>query len=242
MEKRKTFSLIILHGWNSEVKRWQPVVEELEKAGFSVHLPVLPGFTGGAGLERAWELVDYAQWVESFLKEKKLDKSIILGHSFGGQIAALVAIRQKVKFKALVLVGAAVIRGKKSLKKSVFYALAKAGRVACWLPPFCFLVKPLRCLIYKAAREKDYYQAQGYLRETMKKVIQEDLSDQLLKIKAPTLICWGKEDKDTPAAEAHQLKKLIPNAQLKLYSGTHGFIFKQAKEVIREILKFYQDL
>ncbi|MBU0618689.1 alpha/beta hydrolase [Patescibacteria group bacterium] len=235
-------NLLILHGWNSQLSRWQALAAELKKAGFEVFLPVLPGFKNGPKLKQAWELADYICWVEKLIKDQKIAQPIIIGHSFGGQLAAAVALHNQRQLKGLVLAGAAVIRGQRSFKTSFFYVLAKLGRVVCWLPPFCLLVKPLRRLLYKAAGEKDYYQAQGFLRPTMQNIINQDLTGQLHKITAPTLILWGEADRDTPLKQAKQLKQLISNSQLKIYPGRHGFIFDQSKKITADIIKFNQAL
>ena len=48
------------------------------------------------------------------------------------------------------------------------------------------------------------------MRSILSKVVNEDLTDRLPLIKAPTLLVWGEEDKATPLADALKMNRLIP--------------------------------
>lgn len=227
--------IVILHGWNSQISRWRSLNNELEKAGFRVELPILPGFPGGIKLPKPWELKDYAIWVENYIKKNKLEKPVLLGHSFGGQLACLVALRHKTHLSGLILASAAAIRREKSFKLKCLSASAKLVKTCFWLPPFCFLYKPGRWFIYKLMRTGDYYQASGHLRQTMATIIRQDLSDRLANIKLPTLILWGRDDQATPLKEGKSIHKLIKNSTLKIFPGRHGFLFDQPKKIVKTI-------
>ena len=48
----------------------------------------------------------------------------------------------------------------------------------------------------------DYRSSAPVLRETMKIILNEDMSDLLPNIKVPTLLIWGSLDTDTPISDA----------------------------------------
>lgn len=69
-------NLVILHGWQSKIQRWQPLVKILSK-NFNVYLPSLPGF-GKKKLNKVWDLSDYADWLADYLKKEKNKKILFL--------------------------------------------------------------------------------------------------------------------------------------------------------------------
>ena len=87
--------VVFLHGWGS--------CKELMERSFGAHFPNhrllfvdLPGF-GGSNNETALCTRDYAEILRLFLAEFALgERSIIIGHSFGGKIASLLAPRNLV--------------------------------------------------------------------------------------------------------------------------------------------------
>jgi pimeloyl-ACP methyl ester carboxylesterase len=60
----------------------------------------------------------------------------------------------------------------------------------------------------------------------------EDLTPQLHKIKAPTLLLWGDADPISPVSVGQRLAALLPNAKLHIVSGgDHNLIITHAKEI-----------
>jgi len=60
----------------------------------------------------------------------------------------------------------------------------------------------------------------------------EDLTPQLHKIKAPTLLLWGDADPISPVGVGRQIASLLPDATLHIVSGgDHNLAMVHAKEV-----------
>lgn len=60
----------------------------------------------------------------------------------------------------------------------------------------------------------------------------EDLTPQLHKIKAPTLLLWGDADPISPVSVGMRLASLLPNAKLHIVAGgDHNLALIHAKEV-----------
>ena len=77
------------------------------------------------------------------------------------------------------------------------------------------------------------------MRETFKKIIQENLVSDARAITIPTLLVWGDKDTETPIAEAHRLKDAISGATLEILRGADHFAHQaQAKEVAEKIYQF----
>ena len=216
--------LLILHGWGSSSEKWQKIGELLAQKGVKVIIPDLPGFGKSEEPQKAWNLDQYCDFVEEFIKILNLDKFYpvrdsrgnkkaqnkdisngvyLLGHSFGGSLAVKFSLQHPEKVAKLFLVSAACIR-KKSLKNKLFKFISRF-----------FKIKPLflRKFFY---RKSDYLSVKSVMKETYLKVIEEDLSDVLEKVKVPTMIIWGAKDKITPIKQAKLIKTKIRNSELKI--------------------------
>ncbi|KKQ43294.1 MAG: alpha/beta hydrolase fold protein [Microgenomates group bacterium GW2011_GWC1_37_8] len=122
----------------------------------------------------------------------------------------------------------------------VFSTLAKTGKVFLITPK---LAVKFRKLLYKAAREHDYEKTQGIMKEIFKKVISEDLRPLIPKIKVPTLVLWGEEDKMTPIKDAHFIKSALPGSKLVTYKRQgHKLPYEKPEQLALEIEKWYRQL
>jgi pimeloyl-ACP methyl ester carboxylesterase len=223
-------TLIILHGWQSSKEKWQVVKENLEKQGLKVIVPDLPGFKKENELNRSWNLDNYLRWFEKFSSEIS-EPFFLLGHSFGGRMAIKFAAQHPEKLKGLILVSAAGIKHKKTFKQNLFFKMAKTGKKFSFLPFFSFFRKAFYKFI---VREKDYARAQGFLKETFKKIIAEDLTPYFLKIKISTLIIWGEKDKMTSLSDAYLMNKKIPNSKLEILKKIGHLPYREAPEILAE--------
>lgn len=229
-------TIVILHGWRSKISRWQPLAKILSER-YKVYLPVLPGF-GKQKLSYAWNLTDYTNWFDDYLKENKILDPILIAHSNGGRLA-IDYIAKKDKVRRLVLISSAGIVNKESFKKVFFFVLAKSGKSFFKIPPISFIRKPATWFLYTIIGEKDYYLAKGFLKPTMVNLINANLMPLLSKVNLPCLILWGKDDEVTPLSDAKIFSKKIKKSRLRIYSDAgHDLPFRKTEEVVQEIIKF----
>ncbi len=215
-----TPTLIILHGWGSDLSRWRPLVKKLESAGIKVFLPKLPE-------DKVRNIADFSRWI--FDETKNLPSFFLLGHSFGGQIAINFTAHYPDRVKKLILIASAGVR-KPSWKSALFLPLAKV---------FKFAPLELKRLAYRAIGETDYVKASPVMKETMKLILKEDQQVNLKKITVPTLLLWGKRDQYTPLNYAKLIQSVLPNSQLIIFpDGKHGLPFTHAEQIKEKILWF----
>ena len=75
------------------------------------------------------------------------------------------------------------------------------------------------------------------MRAILSKVVNEDLTHLLPKIKAPTLLFWGNMDTATPISEAKTMERLIPDVGLVVAHGTGHFSFIENAGLFTAVMK-----
>lgn len=208
-------TLIILHGWQSSKEKWQKVKENLGKSGIRVIVPDLPGFKKETELHAPWTFQEYLDWVKLFIDSQKIQgKFYLLGHSFGGALAAKYAMEEPGRVEKLFLVDAACIRGKKSARKNALEKMSKVLKIFSVVPGYSYFRRKAYILL-----NSDYADVEGVLKETYLNVIKEDLTHQLHQIKNPAIIIWGGKDKATPVHEAKEINEKISGSKLIVIPG-----------------------
>ncbi len=234
-------NIVILHGWGSNSLRWQKVKELLEEKGIETLVFDLPGFGNTPSPEQPWGRADYINWIFQKVKEKNWQKFILLGHSFGGGLAAKIAANPAAyknygQIEKLILCTPAIIR-RKSIKSYLFYYLAFLGKKIFSLPGIKKLSPLAEKLIYKLAGSRDYYLADRTMKEVMKKIWkEEDLMLLLDKIKIPALIVWGEKDDILPLKDAYIIKDKITGSKVKVISEARHSPHKEAPDELAEII------
>ena len=229
-------SLLILHGWGSNSLRWQRVKKLLEEKGIEVLILDLPGFGVTLSPQKAWSRDDYINWIFQKVKERNWQKFNLLGHSFGGGLAVKLATNFSEKVDKLILLSPAIIQ-RKSIKTYLFYYISYLGKKVFSLPGFKILYPLAEKLIYKLAGTKDYYVADGMMKETMKKIGKEEPLEMILgRIKIPTLILWGKKDDVLPVKDAYYIKEKIKDSELKIIPKAKHSPHREAPEELAGII------
>ena len=82
----------------------------------------------------------------------------------------------------------------------------------------------------------DYHSAPPVLRQTLVKVVNEDLTGLLPNIKASTLLIYGENDTATPVADAKKMEAMIPDAGLCVIEGAGHFSFVERPYQVHKIL------
>ncbi len=228
--------LLILPGWEGSKKTWENFIKLAQK-DFEVYCLELPCFGNEPCPNEIWGVENYADFVKQKITNLSLNKPILLGHSFGGQVAVYLAAKEPQLISKLILSGAAAIRPKLNLKRFIFGSLAKIGKIFFSLPLIKNLGAPARKLLYKLADSPDFGQISGVKREICKKVLRQDLTEDLKKINTPTLIVWGSLDSYVPLSSGEKIAGLIKNSRLEIINGGKHGLHLQMPEKLYEIVK-----
>jgi pimeloyl-ACP methyl ester carboxylesterase len=220
--------VIALHGWGRTGVDFEKILQGIPS--IAVHLP---GFGKSPAPTRAWSPADYADGLAGALSG--YPPQVILGHSFGGRIAIRLAARHPSVVKALVLTGVPLTRVTPSRQPALGFRLAKKFHSWGWLSEE----------VMEAQRQKhgslDYRQARGVMREILVQAVSEDYLDDAARVRQPTFLVWGEEDKPAPLAGAEISLKYFPNATLRVVPGAghllEGSLERDVATAVADALK-----
>lgn len=219
---------LILHGWGSASDRWFNEAEIISKKGFKVIIPDLPGFGKSDALTSPWAVNDYVKWFEDFTKELAIENFYLLGYSFGGALAAKIAVKYPQRVQKLFLAASAIIR-KKTDKKNFFAKISKLVKLLSFLPYYEFFRKA----VYKfIIRKSDYVYTEGIMKQTYLNVIAEDIYFHLPFIRVPTIIIWGDKDQSVPIENARMINQKIKNSKLVIIPGADHLMHRKMPEIL----------
>ena len=113
--KKEGEPIIYLHGWGQNIEMMEPIANPFQNTHRLIILD-LPGFGKSDEPDYAWTLEDYADMIHSLLESLKIKEPNLIGHSFGGKISLVYAIKYKVKRMILLASPYSVKIKKPSLK------------------------------------------------------------------------------------------------------------------------------
>lgn len=210
--------LIFLHGWGSQASHFQKTLEQCDN-----YIAIdLPGFGGSEIPKTAWSIAEYAVFIREFIEKLGLRNIVLSGHSFGGSVAIKYAAQYDGVLK-LILIDSAGVR-RKTMKKRAWYIASKVFGIFLRIPFLKMFRDVVRSRLYRYIGSEDYIQS-GALVEIYRRIIDEDLREDMKKIKVPTVLIWGENDKDTPLDDAKLIRDSIGNSKLRVIQEAGHFVF-----------------
>lgn len=226
--------ILLLHGWGCSNEIFRDIQQVLSQ-NYTTYNFDFPGFGASYEPDTVWGTEDYTAMVEQFVKDKNINNPALVGHSFGGRISIIYASRNSVS--RVVLVDAAGIKPKRPLK---YYWKVYTFKALKWLCNTFLPKQTAKAVIDKRRKgsgSSDYNNASPMMRAILSKVVNEDLTHLLAKIKAPTLLFWGNMDTATPLSDAKTMERLIPDAGLVVAHGTGHFSFIENAGLFKVVMK-----
>ena len=217
--------IVLLHGWGQNIQMMDPIGERL-KNNHHITIIDLPGFGLSNEPEFAYTVSDYVELVHDLLMELKINKPILIGHSFGGRISIVYASKYDVK--KIVLFGSPCVRHEYVSKKQNLLKKMKKIKV----------LKPIVNVMKKHMGSTDYKNASPMMRDVLVKTVNEDLSEYAKKIKCSALLIWGENDEAVPVSEAKELDELLQDSALIILPGTHYCYLENIDRVINILENF----
>ena len=162
-----------------------------------------------AKLAAPFSVDDYAKWTGELLKVLAVKKPYIIAHSFGARVAVKMCSQGGQVCDKLLLVGAAGVILKRGLKYKIK------------VKTYRFIKKFAPKFAEKRFGSAEYKTLSPIMRESYKKIVNEDLRADAAKIECPVLLVCGDRDTTTPIKEAQAYLQVLKRGKLQTISGGH---------------------
>jgi pimeloyl-ACP methyl ester carboxylesterase len=215
--------VLALHGWMRSHRDFDEVLEGIEAIAVD-----LPGFGAAPAPPEAWSTAQYASWVAPVL-DGMTSETVVLGHSFGGRVAAHLCACHPDRIGALVLSGVPhlVSDGRARLKPPPAFRLGKA------LHRHGLIGAERMEAIRRRYGSADYRAADGVMRDVLVKAVNEAYDRQLAAFPGPVELVWGQDDDQAPLAAASEALRSCVDGRLISLSGVGHFTPQQAPAALR---------
>jgi pimeloyl-ACP methyl ester carboxylesterase len=218
--------LVLIHGMFGDYLDWEPVLEPLSTTHRAI-APDLPGFGDSSKPQREYTAEFFIAILHELFRELKLERPILVGNSFGGQIAMLYAIAHPDVISKLVLVNSGGFREYTAEERSQIEPRFSEPVLASLTPQINALLfagvftkqseTSVRYLAKQDAKlqRPDYPAYAHALASSIRLSLASYLIDRLPEIHCPTLLVWGENDQVLPVEQARLALGRLPRAELK---------------------------
>lgn len=234
MYEGKGNDMILLHGWGQNKEMMGNIYEHF-KNRFRVFSIDFPGFGKSDNPPEAWGVPEYEEFLEDFIEVNEIHNPILIGHSFGCRVAIRYAAKHPDNVRKMCLTGAAGIRPKHGLDWQIRTKAYKAGK---WFLKATGQNEKLEEM-QKNAGSEDYRNAQGVMKPTFVKVVNDDVSDILKDVKCSTLLVWGDLDTAAPLWMGQQMEKEMPDAGLAIFEGDDHWAYWHQPDRFNTVLDIF---
>lgn len=244
-------TVVFLHGLGASIYAWRDVIGPVAAAGFHVVAFDSPGFGGSGRPTSGFSADDYASLTVALLDSLHLSDVVLVGHSMGGEIAALATLKDPSNVRGLVLIDAAGL----GTHLPLLARLARAplvGQMVAGLRGRGGVEKALQSTFGVPSRmtqaEVDQYYAPVAAPDfgrTLAGVAREfdfsALKGRLDSIAKPTLVLWGSRDIWIPPGIGERMTASLQRAAFVLVPGVgHDLPDEDPAAVLRSLIPFLQ--
>ena len=245
--KRDGPAIVLLHGSNSSLQTWEPLVERLGGTYRIVTLD-LPGhgLTGGTP-DKDYGADGMGEAIDVVAAKLRLDRFVLGGNSMGGWVAWRYALANPGRIDALLLIDAAGMplrKGEKAPPSNIGFRVLEYpfGRwLATQITPRALVEESLRGSVEKkaivdAAMIDRYWELLRFpgnreatvLRARMDR--EPAMAARVGEIKAPTLILFGDGDRLINPTAAQSFNERIAGSEVVLLPGVGHLPMEEAPD------------
>jgi pimeloyl-ACP methyl ester carboxylesterase len=229
--------VLFLHGAGGLF--WDPLLDALA-VSHRVIAPEHPGAGESQGLEHVEDLWDLVLYYNELLDSFGVERATLVGHSFGGMVAAEIAATSPHRVDRLVLIAPLGLWLDEHPVPDI------SGIPPTTLPALVFADPDGPIAASMPAPDPTDAESLFRAAQTMSSILQfiwplpdKGLKKRLYRLKAPTLIVWGAEDGLVHPAYGEEFRDRIAGARLEVVDGAgHLPHLEQAEHTIGLITDF----
>ncbi len=217
--------VMFLHGVAGTHAYWGPTLAAVASSRLAL-APDVPGFGASRPLSRGWSLEAASDAIATLAAAAGHRRLDLVGHSLGGALATMVAIRHPRLVDRLVLVAPI---GFRPMRPRPTWRLGVLTRVRAALLPVAAIAgrhpataRRLVGGVVQESTELDHSLTRALIDGSLRArrtaaagmdVIHRDLSPAARGIEAPTLVIWGRRDGAVPVEFARHALDAIPGSE-----------------------------
>ena len=224
--------IILIHGFISSNLIWSHVLLRLARKGFRVIAPDLPGYGySDKPADAKYTIAEQAGAVVAFMDRLGLRKAIVVGASYGGAVAATIALDYPDRVHKLIMIGAVTNDDAKKKFLLRVSCMPLIGDIAT--PLFLgsrWILKQRMQAMYrrmgkpineKMVASRHHLLATANTHRAMIRSARAWSANRIEReaslIRQPTMIVWGDQDDHFPIDNAFRLRDTISNSKLIVF-------------------------
>jgi pimeloyl-ACP methyl ester carboxylesterase len=226
-------TVVWLHGPHG-VRKSDPVIAELAKR-YTVIAPVAPGFNDIEEIDDIRDVHDLALHYDDILDALALDGVSLIGHSFGGMIAAELAAHVPSRVRRLVLISPFGLWRDDKPVADLFARPYMAIDTILWKDhePSGPMADPANFPNDPVEKTIGIVQAMTTVAKFIWPIPDKGLRRRLHRVKADTLVIFGGKDEFVPAIYADEFANAIPQARKAVIAdAAHMVPYEKTAEVM----------
>jgi pimeloyl-ACP methyl ester carboxylesterase len=232
--------LVYFHSFH-EPEPWSPLLDRLAER-YSVYAPLHPGAPGSTGIEAIDDVHDLTLVYDELLDALALPSAHLLGHGFGGMVAAELAAVFPRRIARLVLASPLGLWLDASPTADLLILPVEDLRPTLWGDPESPAARAWAASPDVDPDDMPAYAASLQRRAAMARIVwpipDKGLRKRLHRITAPTLLLWGDADRAHPLVYAEEWQHRIKGAALKLVPAGHMLLHEAPDPVVAALLEF----
>ncbi|HEV8420308.1 MAG TPA: alpha/beta hydrolase, partial [Actinomycetota bacterium] len=239
--------LILLHGIADSWRSFELVLPHLP-ASIHAFAVTQRGHGDASRPEIGYRPDDFAADLAAFMDVLHLEAAVIAGGSSGGFIARRFAIDHPERTLGLVFLGSPLaLRGKPGVQEMWDSTMSKLtdpigpGFVRKFAEST--LAQPVPPAFLETIVQENLKVPARVWKATMEGLLEDDSSDALDRITAPTLIIWGDQDSILTRSDQEALAEAIVDSRLVVYPGAgHACYWEEPGRVASDLAAFIDDV
>lgn len=233
---------MLLHGIGASAERWSNVIPTLAKY-FRVIVPDIIGFGYSEKPTLEYTMDFFLDFLQALFENLKVDRAIIAGSSFGGQLATEFAIRFSRKTHKLILAAPAGM-----MRTST--PVLDGYIMAALYPTYENALKAFREMAYDPEVVTNVMVADfvnrmrlpnakyAFMSTLLGMRHAPTLQGRISKIISPTLLIWGDSDRMIPLQNAKQYEEIPDNQLAVIKNCGHTPYVEKPMAFNKVVLKF----
>jgi pimeloyl-ACP methyl ester carboxylesterase len=237
-------SLVYLHGAGG-FTGWAPFLDQLAEH-FHVYAPAHPGVANSDGLEHLDHLWDLVLFYEELLEALGVEHTYLVGHSYGGMLAAELAAHRPERISRLVLLGSLGLWLDEAPVADFFVLTPSERAPLLWHDPNspaaqAYLARP-EDPTARMEVDLDRTKTLSAIGKFIWPIPDRGLTKRVHRITMPTLLLWGDSDGIVPPVYGKAFQRLLPHATLKVLKRCgHLPQLERPEEFISVVRNFLTD-